>query len=174
MSIDIDFTMAPPTLADISEKREQVVSERAVYKKKNIRFMTTMVFIVVAYVTLMIVTVIPMIGKAEPDWAMMFYFLPYLTFVIFIVGNDIHIKKIEKPSKLLDKSIAELTAGPVDEINTIINDKKQAGEIVSYLDQVAAQGRSLVCAEIDAIKKWHDTKSLANSPGKRSRLGPCI
>lgn len=162
MSFNFDITGTPPALTDITAKREQAVNERAVFRKKNIRFMITMLSIVVAYVTLMIVYVIPMIGKAEPDWAMMFYFLPYLTFVIFIVGNDIHIKKIEKPSKLLDATIAELSEVKADEISSVIDDKEHPTEIASYLERVAAQGRSLVRAEMDAIKKCYDAYKLAN------------
>jgi len=162
MSIDIDFNMAPPSLADISEEREQAVSERAVYRKKNIRFMIAMLCIIVSYLIFMIVVVIPMIAKAKPDWGIATYFIPYLTFAIFIIGNELHIKKIEKPSKLLDRNIAGLTEGPVDEINAIINCKEQNDEIVSYIEKVTAQGRSLIKAEIDAIQKWRDT----NVPSK--------
>jgi hypothetical protein len=163
MSIDIDFTTAPPTLSDISEKRESAVNERAVYKKKNIRFTVTLLSIVVVYVTLMIIYIIPMITSAEePDWGMITYFIPYFTFAIFVIGNDLHIKWIEKPSKLLDKTIADLSEGEVDEIHSLIKDTEQPGEIASYLEQVTAQGRSLLGVEINAIKEWHDANGATS------------
>jgi len=156
MSIDIDFTITPPALAEISEKREQAVSERAVYRKRNIRFHCTMAAITALYLAFLIIVVIPMMAKAQPDWGMITYFFPYFTLAIFVVGNDLHIKRIEKPSKALDKKIAELTEVPVDdEINTVINDKEQPEEIVSYMEKVTTQGRSLVRVEIEAIEKWH-------------------
>jgi len=162
MSIEIDFTVAPPTLESISEKREKAVGDRAVYRKKNIRFMIMMACIVIAYGTFMIVTVIPMIAKAEPDWGMITYFFPHFTFAIFWIGNDVHIKKIEKPSKLLDKNIASMTEEEVDKISSVINEKEQPDEIVSYMEQVTAQGRLLLGAEIEAIQKWHNS----NKPGE--------
>jgi len=159
MSIDIDFNTAPLTLADISDKREQAVSERAEYRKKNKRFAIIFFTIVAMWATFLITVVIPMIAQAEPDWGILVYFFPYLTFFIFIIANEIHTKKIEKPSKLLDKRIAELTEGTTDEINAIINSKEQSDEIASYLAQVTAQGRSLVSLELDAIQKWRKTNS---------------
>jgi len=159
MLIDVDFNTAPPTLADISEEREQAVSERAEYKKKNKIFAVVFFIIIAAWATFLITVVIPMIAQAKPDWGMLVYFFPYLTFFIFIIANEIHTKKIEKPSKLLDKRIDELTEGTTDEINAIISNTKQSDEIVSYLEQVTAQGRLLVRTEIDAIQQWFNTKS---------------
>lgn len=162
MSIDIDFTMSPPTPEEISKKREQAVIERAVYKKKNIRFAIVFFLIVAMWATFLIAIVIPMIAKAEPDWGIIVYFFPYVTFIIFIIANEIHTKKIEKPSKVLDKTIAQLTEGSVDEASSIINDKVHPEEIASYLEQVRTLGRLVVRVELDAIQKWHETKNLAD------------
>ena len=161
MPINIDFAAPPPTLTEIAERRQQAVTGRAHYRTKNIRFTVTLLSIVIAYVTLMIIYIIPMITTTdEPDWGIITYFIPYFTFAIFVIGNDLHIKWIEKPSKLLDKDIADLNEAPIDDINAIINDKKQSDEITSYLKQLTAQGRSLIQAELDAIKKWHDAGNL--------------
>ena len=98
----------------------------------------------------------------QPEVGIITYYFPYLTFVIFTVGNNLHIKHIEKPSKLLDTTIAELSEVTADEISSVIDDKEHSAEIVSYMEQVAAQGRSLVGAEMDAIQKWYDEHKLEN------------
>lgn len=172
MSIDIDFTVAPPALANISEQREQAVNERAVYRKRNIRFHCTMAAITALYLTFLIVVVIPMIAQASPDWGMVTYFFPYFTLAIFVVGNHLHIKRIEKPSKLLDKTIEGLTEGEEDEINPVINDNDQPEEIAAYIKQVSNQGRLLINIEIEEIQKWHDEKKRT-AEGNTGKLNNC-
>lgn len=162
MSFNIDITLAPPTLADIASTREQAVTERAIYRKKNIRFSTVLFTIVVIYVTIMIKYVIPMLGDVDPEWGILTYFLPYFTFGIFVIGNHLHTKHIEKPSRALDKLIAALNEAKEDEINRVKNDKEQPDVIISYIEKVTAKGRSLVNAEIEAIQLWHDSQKRAS------------
>lgn len=163
MSLNFDITGTPPALADITQKREQAVTERAIFRKKNIRFMIGMAFTVVIYMAIMIIFVIPQMKEEDPSLGILTYFFPYLTFAIFIVGNHLHIKNIEKPSKQLDKTIEELNEVTDDEVNSVIDDKEHPTEIASYLERVTAQGRSLVRAEIDAIQKWYESYELAKS-----------
>ncbi|MDH5301460.1 MAG: hypothetical protein OEW58_08880 [Gammaproteobacteria bacterium] len=150
MPIEIDFDAAPPSADVLNEKRAQAVAERAAYRKKNIIFTSSLALLVVVYVTFVIKVIIPMMAEAEPDWGMATYFFPYFTFVIFVVGNDLHIKFIEKPSKLLDKTIAGLTEASA--VKT--NNKQPPDNISRYVTQVAAQGRPLVQAEVDAMNEW--------------------
>lgn len=156
MCLNFEITGTPPLFADITAKREQAVSERAIFRKKNIRFMFGMATVTSVYVAFIVIVVLPMLEN--PEVGIIFYFFPYLTFLIFIIGNDLHIKRIEKPSNILDKTIMSLGEAPADEISTVIDDKEHSAEITSYMDRVAAQGRSLVRAEVDAIQKWYEAK----------------
>ncbi len=159
MSFSFEITGTPPALADIAAKREQAVNDRAVFRQKNIRFMIGMATVTAVWGAFLVIFVIPMMTD-QPELGIITYYFPYLTFVIFIVGNNLHIKRIEKPSKLLDTTISELSEVDADEISSVINDKEHPAEIASYLERVAAQGRSLVRAEMDAIQKWYDEHKL--------------
>jgi len=157
MSIVFDITETPPELAAITTKREQAVIERAIFRKKNIRFMVGMATVTTVYVTFIVMYVLPLLER--PETGIIFYFFPYLTFLIFIVGNELHIKHIEKPSKILDQTIAELSEVVSDEIHSLIENKEHSPEVASYIDRVTAQGRAFVHAEVEAIQKWYEEKS---------------
>jgi len=155
MSFNFDLTGTPPVPTDIATKREEAVSERAIFRQKNIRFMIGMATVTTIYVTFILVFVFPMLQ--QPEVGIIFYFFPHLTFVIFIVGNHLHIKNIEKPSNALDKIIKTLSEVDEEALNEVINDKELTDEMTSYMDRVAAQGRSLVYGEVDLIEKWYET-----------------
>ena len=155
MSFIFDITGTPPAQTDIATKREQAVDERAVYRKKNIRFMIGMATVTSLYLAFIFIFIWPMLEK--PQTGIIFYFFPHVTFIIFIVGNDLHIKNIEKPSKLLDKTIAELSEATAEEINDVIDSIEQSAETISsYMEKVSAQGRSLIHAELNAIQEMYE------------------
>ena len=156
MSFDFEITGTPPALADVAAPREQAVYERAIFRKRNIRFMIGMATVTTVYLIFIFTFVFPMLER--PEVGIIFYFFPHLTFVIFIVGNHLHIKNIEKPSKVLDKTIESLSEAEAEEISEVIGDKELSAEITSYMERVAAQGRSLFHGELDAIQKWYDAK----------------
>ncbi len=156
MSLNFEITGTPPMFSDIAEKREQAVNERAVFRKRNIRFMFGMATVLIIYLAFIFIVVFPMLRN--PEVGIIVYFFPHVTFIIFVVGNHLHIKNIEKPSKVLDKIIAELSEVTADEISSVIDGKEHSAEITSYMERVAAQKRSLVRAEVDAIQKWYDAK----------------
>jgi len=157
MSFIFDITGTPPAATEIITKREQAVDERAVYRKKNIRFMIGMALVTSLWVSFVLIFIWPMLE--DPTTGIIFYFFPYLTFIIFIVGNDLHIKHIEKPSKLLDTTIADLSEVTTEEISSIIDGKEHSAEISSYLARVSTQGRLLVQAELKAIQNSHEAKN---------------
>jgi len=156
MSFIFDITGAPPAQTDIAEQREQAVTERAVYRKKNIRFMIGMATVTALYVTFIFIFIWPMLEK--PETGIIFYFFPHVTFIIFIVGNDLHIKRIEKPSNLLDTTIENLSEVTTEEIDSVIDGKMHTAEIASYLERVSDQGRLLVRAELEAIRELFEAK----------------
>jgi len=157
MAFDFEITGNPPILADITATREQAVQERAVFRKRNIRFMFGMAAVTSIYLVFIFAFVFPMLKR--PEVGIIFYFFPHLTFVIFIVGNHLHIKNIEKPSKVLDTTIQDLSEAEPEEIDEVIGDKELSTEITDYMERVTAQGRSLVRAELDLIQAWFEEKS---------------
>ncbi len=154
MAIEFDLTVAPPALADITIERQQAEAERAVLKQKNKRFLLCFVLIVASLVSTALMGILPAIDKPESSQDLVFvvtYFTPYLILPLFVFGNHLHIKKIEKPRKKLDAVIAGLTEATPEELADVADGHR---EIDRYRQQVAAQKRVLVKAEIDAIQRW--------------------
>lgn len=156
MVIEFDITGMPPTPAEIAAAREHAEAGRAVLKKKNKQFLIGFVSIVLTLVTTALIGIIPAVNKPESSQDLAFvvsYFSPYLILPMFVIGNHLHIKKIEKPRKKLDAVIAGLTEAEPEALAEVADGHP---EIDRYRQQVAAQGRALVKAELDAMARWHD------------------
>ncbi|KAF0192854.1 MAG: hypothetical protein FD165_624 [Gammaproteobacteria bacterium] len=154
MALEFDVTAAAPTLAEITVEREQAENERAILKKKNKRFLVYFVLTVASLVSTALLGILPAIDKPESSQDLVFvvtYFTPYLILPLFVFGNHLHIKKIEKPRKKLDAVIVGLTEATPEELVDVADGHH---EIDRYRQQVAAQQRVLVKAEIDAIQRW--------------------
>ena len=87
-------------------------------------------------------------------------YTPYAIAFIFMVTNTAHHIIIEKRRKILDKDIADLKEATPEALEEAIGDE-QAAEIAAYRKKVAAQGRALLQAEIDAIQRWRADKRRA-------------
>ena len=160
MALEFNITGAPPLLDDIIAERDQATIDRASLRKKNIPFLICFISVLGIYLTLMIMYVIPHMN--DPEFGITTYFLPYLTFVIFVVGNNLHLKTIEKPGKALEATIAALNEAPPEKLTEIASAGEHPVEVSSYLDQIAAQDRSPVQAEIDALRQWLDGRKTAS------------
>lgn len=152
MALEFGMSSTPPSLNVIQVERERAVKDRATFRGKNIRFLIYFVTVLVSYVVTMLIFIIPHLN--DPDWGIGSYFLPYLTFVIFVVGNNLHTKYIEKPRKMVDTAIAELHATTPEELLELVGPGEYSVEITSYLDKIAAYERSPVRAEINVLQKW--------------------
>jgi len=105
----------------------------------------------------MLVFIIPHLN--DPDFGIGAYFLPYLTFFIFVFGNRLHLKLIEKPQKIVDKAVAALKETSPETLLDVVGDGQLSSEVTTFLDEVSLQQRSLVQAEIDLVKKWMKSQS---------------
>ena len=160
MALNFDITGAPPSPADIAAEREQVENARAKLRKKNIRFLIFAVVLVISILSFQLLVVVPSVrdaGSSPGIVGTIALYTPYVIFFIFVVTNTAHHKMIENPKKKLNSTIAELTEVGPDEISEALGAAHHQ-EIVSYQEKVFAQGRSLVQAEIVAIKRWLRTQ----------------
>jgi len=159
MALEFDIGNSPPALADITVEREQAEKDRAILRKKNIRFLIYIIIIVASVLGFILLVAVPSIKEPDADGDIVFmftYFMPYLIFAVFVLGNKWHIKLIEKPSKVLDATIATLHEVTTEELAEFIDSWQHHDEIASYQEKVTAQGQSLVQAEIDAMQRWLD------------------
>ena len=162
MALEFDITGIPPTLADITGEREKAEKDREMLREKNKRFLVYIIIIVVTVLTIALKGIIPMIKDpgAEPTFtAIVAYFTPYIMFAIFFFGNNTHVKVIEKPRKIVYTTIKGLKEVTAEEFSEIADAGQHYVETSAYLEKVAAQGRSLVQAEFNAIKRWLDDRN---------------
>ncbi|NOY71052.1 MAG: hypothetical protein GXP14_01535 [Gammaproteobacteria bacterium] len=152
MALEFSMSSAPPSLNAIKVERERAAKDRATFRGKNIRFLIYFLTILVTYVVTMLIFIIPHLN--DPDWGIGSYFLPYLTFVIFVLGNNLHTKYIEKPQKMVDAAIAELQATTQEELLELVGSREYPVEITSYLDNIATHERLPVRAEMNVLQKW--------------------
>ncbi|NOY62309.1 MAG: hypothetical protein GXP10_03985 [Gammaproteobacteria bacterium] len=152
MALEFCINGAPPTLTEITAERERAAHDRAMLRKKNIRFLIIILTIVGTYIPSMIIFVIP--HFEDPDLGIGAYFLPYLTFIIFAVGNNQHHKIIEKPRKIMDEAIAALEEASPEAFAEVTDAGRRYAKIAAYLEQVSAQGRPLLQAESAAVQQW--------------------
>jgi hypothetical protein len=160
MALTFDISNPPPSLADITREREQADNARAVLRKKNIAFLIFAVVLVIAILCFQLLVVVPSVQDigAEPGFVgVVALYTPYVIFFIFVVVNTTHHMLVEKPRKILDTTTTALEDITPEELAEAIGSEQHV-EITAYQEQVAAQGRSLVRAEIDTIKRWLDAR----------------
>lgn len=163
MAIVFNISNEPPSREEILCELDRAQMERALFRKKNYQFLMYMIAIVGSILGFILLVAVPAIKKPEADQDLVFMFtyaMPYVLFVVFIVSNNIHIKKIEKPSKVLDAIIAGLQEVTDEELEKTCADWRSHAAIVVYRDKIATQGRPLVQAEVDAMAKWLQDHAL--------------
>lgn len=157
MALDFDIVGDPRTLAEIMAEREQAVTDRALIRKKSIRYLIYAAVFGTGLVGFSFFVLRPILDDpgVEPTFvAVIAYFVPYLIFPAFIIGNKLFNKHCEKPRKMLDTTIAGLTEATPEERSEIGRAERDHPEVAVYLKKVAAQGRPLMRAEVDAIRNW--------------------
>ncbi len=161
MSLEFDITRVPPAQVDILRVREQAAQDRAVIQKKNLRFTVIAVVVGLSLLSFQLFVVVPAVRKPEstPEIvAIVAYFTPYVIFLFFVTALALHRKLIEKPRKVLDTTLDELKEVTPEELAENTAGETLHGEISAYLEQVTAQGRTLVQAEIAAIQRWLEAR----------------
>lgn len=157
MALEFDISGDPPPLAEIHAERERAAADRAMIRRKSIRALIYVLMFGAAMISFGFLVLLPVLNEpdAEPTFvAVIAYFVPYLIFPAFVIGNRLFNKHCEKPRKILDATIAGLKDATADELAEINGAEQDHPEIAAYLQRVSARGRPLVKAEIDAILKW--------------------
>ncbi len=161
MALEFNIATPPPALADITAEFEQATQDRAMLRKKNIRFLICILLVVAAYATFMLKVTIPLLADPTvvPDFvATVAYFTPYLTFLIFIFGNALHNKIIERPRKRLDTTITALQESTQKTLAEITDCGQRYDEVASYQKQITALGRPLMMGEIEMLLQWVEAR----------------
>ncbi len=157
MVLEFHINKAPPLLSEIETALERAIKARALLRKKNIRFLIYILLVVAAYATFMLTVTIPMLADPTtlPDFvAMVAYCTPYVTFLIFFVGNNLHNKIIEKPRKILDTAIPAFKKASDKKVAEINDCGQRYTEVAAYQQQVKKIGRSLVNGEAEMVLQW--------------------
>jgi hypothetical protein len=159
MALDFDITREPPALSDIALEREQATQGLAVLRKKDFGFLIFAIIAVPSIVSFQLFVAIPVLRDpmTEPTLVgIIALYTPYIFGVIFFVTLTANFKVVEKPRKILRTTLTGLEEADSEKLSEVAGSEHQHSEIASYLEKVAAQGRPLVNAEVDAILRWLD------------------
>jgi len=157
MVLEFDINSAPPPLSDINAAFEKATKDRALLRKKNIRFLIYILLVVAAYATFMLTVTIPLLENPAvlPDFvATVAYFTPYLTFFIFLVGNNLHNKIIERPRKILDAAIPAFKEASEKKAAQISDCGQRYPEVAHYQQKISALGRPIMHGETEMLFQW--------------------
>jgi len=157
MVLEFEINGAPPPLSDINAALEKAIHDRALLRKKNIRFLIYVLLVVAAYATFMLTVTIPILADpaALPDFvATVAYCTPYLTFLIFLVSNNLHTKVIERPRKILDTAIPAFKAATEKRAAQISDCGRRYLEVADYQQRVSSIGRPMMHGEAEMLFQW--------------------
>lgn len=164
MALKFDITSAPPSLADITCRARTSRERSRHHTKKNIGFLVFAIVIVVSILSFQLLVAVPAVRDPDSEpgiVGVVALYTPYIISFIFFVTNTLHHKIIEKPRKVLDTTIAALKEVTPEQLSDVAASEQHNVEIASYREKIAARGRSLLRAEIDAIQRWLDARKPA-------------
>ena len=162
MMLTFDITGAPPSLTDIAAERERAQQTRVAIQKKNVRFVILSVVVGLSLLCFQWFVGIPAVQNSDANptvVGVIALYTPYIIGVFFFTTLTLHHKLIEKPRNEARATLDALDEATRDERLAI--DGAEQAEIISYRGQVAAQGRTLVKAEIEAIQRWLNKRKPA-------------
>ncbi len=157
MALEFNIDTTPPTLTEIEDALKQATKDRALLRKKNIRFLIYVLLVVAAYATFMLTVTIPILADpaALPDFvATVAYCTPYLTFLIFIVSNNLHTKIIERPRKSLDTAILAFKQTTEKRGAEISDCGQRYLEVADYQQRISSLGRPMMHGEAEMLFQW--------------------
>lgn len=166
MALTFDISRAPPAAADIAVEREHTVHGLELIRKKNNRFLIIAVASLAAILCFQVFVAIPAVGDEGTDptiVGVIALYTPYVIGIFFFTSLTLHHKMIEKPRKLLYTTLDALKEATPEALSKVGDAGQDHAEIAAYRAQVAAQGRSLVQAEIDAMWRWLDARRRAHA-----------
>lgn len=155
MGLTFDIQSPPPSSADIAAARERLEQEKAALERRDWKFFLT----AMAGLLVLLAVALP-IGRdilndpgSDPTIVTAFVlFTPYTVFFIFNVYNILRHRRIEEPRKELNDALMSLTDLAAEEIDAVVAWGHQNAAIADYQARVAAQGRSLMQGEAEAMQ----------------------
>ncbi len=163
MPLEFDITRAAPALAEIRLEREQAENALVGMRKKNIYFLVTAAATLITLLCFQFFVALPAVRDpaSSPDFvSILALYTPYLIGGFFFTTLTLYNKKIEKPRKHVDATLAALKEAAPEELADI-GEYERHEAVAAYRAQVAAQGRSLVRAEIKAMQDWLERQKPA-------------
>ena len=156
MGLEFDIDKDPPSVQDIEDERARVTAELEALKQLNKRFLVITVAVVASVLAFLLLVAVPAVSDPAANQDLVFvvtYIIPYLFFFIFIVGNRLHINKVEKPRKALRAALDALQELPASEWERLMQEWSQHESVRAYCQRVRETGRALLKAEREAIEK---------------------
>ncbi len=158
MGLEFDINKDPPCVQDIEDERARVTAELDALKQLNKRFLVITVVVVGSVLAFLLLVAVPAVSDPAANQDLVFvvtYIIPYLFFFIFIVGNRLHINKVEKPRKALRAALDALQELPAAEWERLMQEWSQheSASVRAYCQRVREAGRALLKAEREAIEK---------------------
>lgn len=156
MPLQFDVASAPPSLAELAAERERTVQYRALIERKNIRFLIVASVLLVSIVLFQLLVAAPAAGNDSTDptvVGIIALYTPYIIGAFIFTSLTLHHKMIENPRKEVSTTLAALEEATPQEISEALDSAQRNNEVTLYQEKVAAQGRSLVRAELDAMQR---------------------
>lgn len=156
MALEFDVTSTPPSIADILAEREYAVSYRVAIEKKNIRFLVVAGTLLLSIVLFQLFIAAPAAGNDSTDPTLVgiiALYTPYIIGAYIFSSLTLHHKMIENPRKDVRTTLASLEEVTPEEMSAIAGAAQDNSDVAAYREKVAAQGRPLVRAELDAIQR---------------------
>lgn len=155
MGITFDIHGAPPTSAEIALAREQILRDKTALEREDWKVFA---LIMVIFVSSMVIALVGghaiLKDQTSPTLVTaIVYGFPYGMIVVFGISITFRHKKIEVPKKIMVMALAALENITPEDLATVTTWKQQEAAIAHYHSRVIAQGRELVCGEMDAMKQ---------------------
>ena len=157
MAVTFNISDAPLTPAEIAAEREKAEQGLAGLRKIDIRFIVIGAILIVSFLCFQILVTAPAVSDPSMNpgiVGLIALYTPYLIGVCFFFGLTMHHKMVENPRKAFRTTLDELEEATPEDITEIIKPDQHHDEITAYQQQVAAQGRSLLKGELEAIERW--------------------
>lgn len=165
MGLTFDIQSAPPAAAEIAAARERLEQDHASLERRDWKFFLSAMFALLVLLAVALPIGRDILNKPSSDPTVVTAFVlftPYTVFFVFNVYNILRHRRIEEPRKELRAALASLADLAPEEIETVVAWGRQNAAIADYQARVAAQGRSLVQGEVDAMKRVFHSMDMEN------------
>lgn len=155
MGITFDIHATPPTIADIAAAREQLLRDKVALERQDWKVFALIMVVFASSMAIALVGGRAILADQNSPTLItaIVYGFPYA--MIFVFGTSIAFrhKRIEGPKKIMATALAALENLAPEDLETVASWGQQDVLIAQYQSTVAAQGRTLTCGEMEAMKR---------------------